>query len=198
MNSKSIAAELGEKGYCICPGFLSPWSLRRLVQDFDVTHSSGQFRQAGIGRGSLRTHLEIRNDQTMWWDRMHSTPVQRSIWRRLDLLRLTFNRSLFMGLRDFEGHYAAYPPGGFYHRHLDCFSGDSGRVVSFILYLNREWRPEDGGRLRLFLKDTGRAENFLDIDPVAGTMVCFLSREFEHEVLQSHRPRHSLTGWFRR
>ena len=37
-----------------------------------------------------------------------------------------------------------------------------------------------------------------DVLPVAGTLVCFLSDRFDHEVLPATRERLALTGWFRR
>ena len=61
-----------------------------------------------------------------------------------------------------------------------------------MLYLNRDWKPEDGGRLRIY----GETSH-TDIDPVGGTLVCFMSRESEHEVLESFAGRCSFTGWFK-
>jgi SM-20-related protein len=67
-------------------------------------------------------------------------------------------------------------------------------VLSCVLYLNREWGPEDRGQLRLYRP--GAAP--LDIPPQGGTLVTFLSDRFEHEVVPARRERLSLTGWFRR
>lgn len=97
-----------------------------------------------------------------------------------------------MGLTKFDGHYAIYPKGTGYVRHLDNVKGSNRRMVSFILYLNRNWSGPDGGQLRVFDDEQGHQ----DIDPVGGTMVCFLSRESEHQVLQSHSDRFSFAGWF--
>ena len=36
------------------------------------------------------------------------------------------------------------------------------------------------------------------VSPEAGTVVCFLSAEFEHEVMPAKKERASLTGWFRK
>ena len=60
-----------------------------------------------------------------------------------------------------------------------------------------DWRAEDGGQLRLYL-DESRDEEFHDVMPEGGTLVCFLSDGFWHEVLPATRARLSLTGWFRR
>jgi hypothetical protein len=65
-------------------------------------------------------------------------------------------RALQLGLFDFECHFALYPPGAGYRRHLDRFTGrdssadEGARVLSCVLYLNREWGPEDRGQLRLY------------------------------------------------
>ena len=90
-----------------------------------------------------------------------------------------------------EAHYAAYPAGARYAKHRDRFRDSDLRVVSFVTYLNPDWRDEDGGALRLSL-----AAGEIDIVPRSGS-VCFLS-ELEHEVLPGTRERNSIAGWMRR
>lgn len=197
MHSKSIAKTLGEKGFCVSPGFLSPKLLADSLADLSAIRDLGRFQRAGIGQGAARrTRPQIRNDETFWLERERANATQTRMWRKIDLLKAAFNRTLFLGLRDFEGHYAVYSEGGFYERHRDSFRQDSARMVSFVLYLNSDWKPSDGGRLRIFMQQGSGDETHVDIDPIGGTLVCFLSRELEHEVLVSHRPRFSLTGWF--
>jgi len=111
----------------------------------------------------------------------------------MDQLRLHLNRTLYLGLYETENHFAMYPPGSFYRRHIDRFRDDDRRVVSSILYLNEQWLPQHGGALRLLLKDGPT-----DVDPVANRLVLFMSDQVEHEVLVTHAQRLSLTGWFRR
>ena len=94
----------------------------------------------------------------------------------------------------FEAHYAIYPRGGFYRRHRDRFHDDDARVLSCVLYLNEGWSPEHGGALRLHLD----GNESRDVLPAGGTLACFLSERFEHEVLPATRERLALTGWFRR
>jgi len=112
----------------------------------------------------------------------------------MDGLRLAMNRSLFLGLEDFESHFAMYPPGAFYLKHVDRFRDDDRRMVSAVIYLNDAWLPEHGGQLRMYLK--GGVE--YDVVPTGGCLVVFLSGEVPHEVLPATRERLSLTGWFRR
>ena len=112
----------------------------------------------------------------------------------MDSLRQALNRGLYLGLEDFESHFALYPPGAFYRKHVDRFRDDDKRMVSAVIYLNDAWLPEHGGQLRMFPKD---ADAF-DVQPVGGCLAVFLSGEMPHEVLPAHRERLSLTGWFRR
>ena len=106
---------------------------------------------------------------------------------------MTLNRTLLLGLFSFEGHFAIYPAGAAYRRHRDRFRDDDARVLSCILYLNDGWSARDGGTLRIHLDGGGQ----YDVLPIGGTLVCFLSERFEHEVLPGKRERLALTGWFR-
>jgi SM-20-related protein len=115
----------------------------------------------------------------------------------MELLRQTLNRELTLGLLGFEAHLALYPPGARYRCHLDQFQDTGDRVLSTSLYLNPDWGAEDEGFLRLYLDEPGSAP-FEDVLPVGGTLVCFLSGRFHHEVLPSRLERLSATGWFTR
>lgn len=160
--------------------------------------AEGAFRRAGVGRGGeLRLRPEIRTDQVLWLDPADCTVVQKRYLHALEQLRLAINRDLLLGLFEFEGHLAVYPPGSYYRRHLDQFKGVGSRTVSCILYLNREWQAEDGGQLRIYTHpdDPAYCEEIL---PVGGRLVTFLSARFLHEVLPARRERWSITGWFKR
>ena len=154
----------------------------------------GALRPARIGRGANERHEEeIRGDSIAWLE----TPadgVERELIERLDALRAELNRGLMAGLVDFEGHFARYPAGAGYTRHIDRLSGSDVRVLSAVLYLNDEWSENDGGLLRLHLS----AGQVRDVLPRGGKLVMFRSEQFEHEVLPARRERLSFTGWFRR
>jgi SM-20-related protein len=115
----------------------------------------------------------------------------------MEFLRQTLNRELTLGLFGFEAHLALYPPGARYRCHLDQFQDEGDRVLSTSLYLNPDWGAEDEGFLRLYL-DEPESAPFEDVLPVGGTLVCFLSGRFHHEVLPSRRERLASTGWFTR
>lgn len=198
-SAASIAEELGRTGLSVYPGFLSPKALSAARDDFDLTESEGLFHRAGTGQGDgHEVRDDVRRDQIHWLNRDVEKTVQSSLLARFDVLQVALNRTLFLGLSDFECHYASYPEGGFYQRHRDSFDDAAklgpSRIVSLVLYLNENWKPRDGGKLRVY----GAGNSHTDVSPIGGTLVCFMSRETEHEVLLSSASRMSLTGWFRR
>ncbi len=194
--AEGVAAELAAAGWSVAPGFLPGDEVRALADEAFDLWRDGAFRQAGVGRGpSFEIRPEVRSDRVLWLDPAAPTAAQGRYLGRMETLRLALNRALFLGLFGFEAHLTLYPPGAFYRRHLDQFKNARHRVVSAILYLNQGWSPEDGGALRLYL-DPDDPAAVRDLPPEGGTLVCFLSDTFYHEVLPAARERLSLTGWF--
>jgi SM-20-related protein len=197
LNIDSIAEALATQGWSVVEKFVSGELLRELGEEALALLRTGTLRQARIGTGqNLRVEPAVRGDRTLWLDPLQATRAQRDCLDALEALRQTLNRELQLGLFEFEAHFAAYPPGAFYRRHRDQQVGAGARVVSCVLYLNHTWSAEDGGQLRLYLEGSD-TENYRDVLPAGGTLVCFLSQRFWHEVLPATRVRLSLTGWFR-
>lgn len=113
---------------------------------------------------------------------------------RLERLRLALNERLVLGAFTLELHWALYPPGAGYARHVDQPRGGRERVVSIVLYLNEGWQSADGGALRLHHETEGE----IDVLPRAGTLAAFRSEGLAHEVCVARRERLALTGWMRR
>jgi SM-20-related protein len=192
-----IAATLREKGWAVAPRFFEPWETKELRAELGQALAAGQMRHAGVGRGQAQdVRQEIRGDQILWLDPAAASPAQRRYMERMNELRVAINRETFLGLFELESHFAIYPAGTHYAKHLDRFRDDDARVVSCILYLNETWTPEFGGQLRLFLGET-EDSGVVDIAPEDGTLVVFLSDRYWHEVRPTTRDRVSLTGWFR-
>jgi len=194
---QGIASDLLERGWSVCPDFLAAPAWQRLALETAEAWRTGGFRRGAVGTGPTRQVMPgVRSDYVRWLEPHGCTRTQGACLRALEGLRLAINRQLFLGLYAYEGHLTVYPPGACYGRHLDQFRGARHRQLSCILYLNRRWTAGDGGQLRLYLGPDG-AEPHVDILPRGGTLVCFLSAGFHHEVLPARRRRMSITGWFR-
>ncbi|MDT8398056.1 MAG: 2OG-Fe(II) oxygenase [Pseudomonadales bacterium] len=194
-----IARALETRGYIVLSGVFPEETLSSLFIHFKSLDAR-QFAQAGIGREQqLQKNPFVRSDQTCWLNPGH--PATQTYFHWTEQLRMGLNRHLFLGLRDYECHFAYYPQGAFYKKHLDAFRGDNCRVISSVLYLNPNWAPQDGGELLLYAPTRDgtleKIELLEKVEPGYGRMVLFLSEDFPHEVLTANKPRYSLTGWFR-
>lgn len=189
----AIAGGLAGPGWAIAPDFLPHALVATLAGELDAKLARGELRAAAVGAGAQRAvRREIRGDLIQWLAGDGSA-AEREMLAGLDVLRVGLNEALQLGLHELECHYASYPPGAFYARHLDRSPAGVERVVSVVLYLNPEWGDDDGGELRLHLP-----AGAVDVRPRGGTLAAFLSERLEHEVRPAARTRRSLTGWFRR
>ncbi|ACO80940.1 2OG-Fe(II) oxygenase family [Azotobacter vinelandii CA] len=189
-----IVDDLAGPGWSQQSIFLPPALTAELAAECRARADAGELTPAAIGRGGRQLVQEgVRGDYTAWLEPGQCAPGDA--WLALmESLRQTLNRELFLGLEELECHFALYPPGAFYRRHFDRFRDDDSRTVTVVLYLNEAWQPDEGGELRLYLPG-GRAH---DMMPQGGSLACFMSASFPHEVLPATRERLSLTGWFRR
>jgi SM-20-related protein len=189
----AIAGDLQNKGYSINPLALPPELADALLQQVLET-PNGQFAPAGIGRakGQLQDQT-VRRDNIRWIT--EDSPACRQWLQWAGELQRCLNQQLFLGLFSLESHFAHYSEGDFYRRHLDAFKGEGNRIVSVVAYLNPNWQAKDGGELVIY---TEKGEpGSVRVTPAHGTLVLFLSEEFEHEVLAARRDRYSIAGWFR-
>ena len=185
-------------GWASMPGYLGEADSLRLRTECSEARDRGEFKRAGVGRGlDLQVREDIRGDHVMWLQTDAASAEQVIYLAKLELLRLALNQRFFLGLFEYEGHFAVYPEGAFYKAHLDRHAGTSDRIVTTILYLNPNWQPGDGGELKLWTTSGDKVGAFILIEPRLGTLVCFMSGDFWHEVLPTRRPRLSISGWFR-
>ena len=188
-----IVAALRQDGYIILDEVLPVEQTQSLFLDIKQSDPS-IFQTAGIGREDRHQRNPfVRRDRICWLDQGYPGLAEYFTW--MEQLRLRVNGELFLGLFDYECHYAHYPAGAFYKKHIDAFRGLSNRRLTTILYLNPDWQAQDGGELLLYDKATDTLIS--RVAPVFGKMVIFLSEDFPHEVLPARRSRYSLAGWFR-
>ena len=182
--------ELIEKGWFHQENFMDDdfcFELLNQAQNLD-------WIKARVGTGAKRLeNNQIRNDSIYWIEETSETPLQRKYLSQMKDLMDLINRELYLGLKEFECHFAHYTTGGFYKKHLDQHQGSIKRSLSTIFYLNG---PGSGGELIIYNKvDSEKID--VKIKPRAGSFVCFLSNQIYHEVLPTTGERYSLTGWFR-
>jgi SM-20-related protein len=178
----------------VVDGWIPDATLEGLARRLADLEDSGALAPAGIGAGSgSAVHAEVRSDLTQWWEDEPVAAPERAYLDAVRALSAHINRICFAGIRSEEIHYASYPKGAFYRRHLDRFRTDSARKISLITYLNRGWDAErDGGELVAYT-DAGAVR----VAPIWGRTVFFRSDVLEHEVLPAGRTRRSVTGWLR-
>lgn len=156
-------------------------------------YAGNQLQAAGIGIDAGLTHNKlIRSDKIYWLDPAHNDLHENNFFALMDLFVRHLNSSCYTGITGYEFHYALYESGSFYKKHLDQFRTNKSRAFSMIMYLNAEWEQADGGELCIY--QDGQTQT---IAPLNGTCVFFKSSELEHEVLVTHQPRLSITGWLK-
>ncbi len=189
-----IAQDLLEKGYAYLPSVL-PQVITESLLGYLAQLEHSKFHNAGVGRGrgKIRNRF-VRRDRIHWIDEADQAATVWLSWSRQ--LQTYLNQRLFLGLFSFESHFSHYKAGDFYRRHLDAFKGKSNRVLSLVVYLNRGWEPDHGGELVIY--SPLDSSELVRVTPGLGTLVLFLSEEFEHEVLSTNRDRYTVAGWFRR
>ena len=186
-------------GQIACAGFATvedslPGGLLARLDDGCSDSSAAHFVPGGVGRGAQHTrHADVRGDVISWLDDVKE--ADHSYLTLMEGLRVGLNERLYLGLFDYDCHYAIYDAGTRYQRHLDSLSGQRNRLLSTVIYLNDGWAHTDGGELILY-RGTDQIPT-ARILPRPGRMVLFLSEDFPHEVLAARRPRHSIAGWFR-
>ncbi|HHG3114460.1 2OG-Fe(II) oxygenase [Vibrio parahaemolyticus] len=180
---------LATDGYYIWDDFLSEeevTQLRDCIPD--------NWKKARIGRNDDVTRIEsIRSDKIQWLKPAMGQPIANYL-SKMEEIRQDVNRHFFLGLFEYEAHFAKYEKGDFYQKHLDCFKGNENRRLTTVFYMNESWSEEDAGELVVYdLND----KEIATIPPRGGRLLVFLSEQFPHEVLPTNAERFSIAGWFR-
>lgn len=186
---------LMDKEYGCCNDFMLPNVILGLMANLTRLNDSGKMNLAGIGnKTNLQKNKKIRGDKINWIESQSNNQFESDYLKKIGRLMLHLNNTCFTSLKNSESHYATYEKNTHYKRHIDQFKTDNGRKFSLVLYLNDDWKDEDGGTLSLYPKNK-EPEN---ISPLGGRMVFFKSDEMEHEVNASFtRSRNSIAGWLK-
>ena len=190
---ESIITSFLEDRVGLFKNFLNKDLSTKLTENLVLLLQENQFKIAGIGSNSnFSTNQQIRSDVIYWLDRTHNNINENNFFDLIDEFVKYLNRTCYSGITSYEFHYAFYEKGTSYKRHLDQFKDNQKRAFSMIMYLNTDWVLADGGQLCIYHKEDTQI-----ISPINGTCAFFKSSELEHEVLLSHKPRMSITGWLK-
>jgi SM-20-related protein len=195
---EQIIQDIRLQKFSIIDDFFSSETVSLLRQSLLNKHEEDRFKKAAIGNRVNELIIKsIRGDQILWIDETKTNPAEDLFFNQINDLVSYLNKTCFMGILYKEFHYALYPKGTFYKRHIDTFQNDDRRKLSFVCYLNTEdWKPENGGELVLYLANNG-IETEKVIYPFPGRIVIFESQIIEHEVKPVETERLSITGWLK-
>ncbi|MGB6104162.1 MAG: 2OG-Fe(II) oxygenase [Pusillimonas sp.] len=195
--TEQLIETLADQGWVVSDGFLDSSLRHTLYTQCTEAWASGAFRQAGIGhRATQVLNPAIRGDAICWLEAGAKDQAGSHFLEWAAVLRHELNRQLYAGLNSAEFHFARYPVGHGYKKHLDQHKGQPHRKISLVLYLNPQWSDADQGELCLYAPGEENQE-LTRILPQPGRLVLFRSDLFPHEVLPCAQIRWSLTGWFR-
>lgn len=148
---------------------------------------------AGTGNKNTIVHNKlVRSDVVYWLDRQHNDQYENAFFELMDNFVAHLNLTCYTGITGYEFHYTLYEKGSFYQKHIDQFQQNGSRAYSMVMYLNADWKLADGGELRIHHEDSQQ-----NIAPENGKSVFFKSTDLLHEVLLTHVPRMSITGWLK-
>jgi SM-20-related protein len=188
-----LAATLTQNGFVVLDDIF-PTIVADALRYECRKQSMESFKPAGTGRNSKhQVDEQVRGDAIGWIT--VATPSCSAYLQFMEQLRAGLNQIMYLGLFDYECHFAHYAPGAFYKKHVDAFVGERNRALSTIYYLNPDWSSADAGELVLYTPDG--LQKIATVLPTFNRMVIFLSEQFPHEVLPTQCSRYSLTGWFR-
>ena len=175
----------------ISVNFLGRELALRLKENLVAHYAENTLRAAGTGNDTAIVHNKnFRSDIIYWLDRHHNNPYETAFFTLMDEFVAHLNSTCYTGITGYEFHYTLYEKDSFYKKHIDQFRNNESRQFSMIMYLNADWKQGDGGELCIHHADRQQI-----ITPMNRKTVFFKSSELEHEVLLTHIPRMSITGW---
>jgi SM-20-related protein len=190
---EKIISEIAEKNFSVIDGFFDEDILEGLQIELLKKVKDQNLKAAGIGNKIHNSkNVTIRSDKIEWINNLSEHEAEKQFLKQVGNFCSYMNRTCYVGITNFEFHYAFFEKGTFYRKHLDRFKNDDKRKFSMITYLNKNWKDEYGGVLKLYFP-----KKEIEITPQWGRTVIFKSDLIEHEVLENTKERLSITGWLK-
>ncbi len=193
---ETIINDILEQGFSICDVFFTESLISDLREEILTRYTQSELKKAAIGnRVNESIEKEIRGDYIQWIDEQKANTTESQFFDAINSFKNYLNKTCFMGLLHQEFHYAVYPQGTFYKKHIDTFQNDDRRKLSMVCYLNDEfWEDSNGGELVLYPENLEEVV----IRPLPGRVVIFESQILEHEVKEILKDKRlSITGWLK-
>lgn len=195
---EKIISDLLEQQYSVIEDFFSLSEVAQLRNSLLEKYEEDNFKKAAIGnRTNELIAKSIRGDFILWLNEAEAAEAEKAFFTKINDFVEYLNKTCYMGILQKEFHYALYPEGTFYKRHLDTFQNDDRRKLSMVCYINeQDWQPEYGGELVIYKEENG-VEKPITLYPFPGRVVIFESQLLEHEVKPVKTERLSITGWLK-
>ncbi len=184
---------LRDRGWFCREGLIDKVEALQIRNAVVALDDQGRTRAAKVGGGArVQVDLDQRRDRITWLLDCGDVEALKPLNEIFEGVRIALNEGAWLGLRRFDVQLAFYAgQGGFYKSHRDSFPGRANRIVTAILYLNLDWVTAHGGALMLHVEPV-----VVEVAPIAGRLVVFMSEVVEHEVLPVFSPRVAATAWF--
>jgi len=192
---ETIIEALLKQQFSIVDNFFSSEEVEALRKSLLAKYEADKFKKSAIGNYvNEEIDKTIRGDFILWMDETNANEEELLFFKKINDLVDYLNKTCFLGILHKEFHYAVYPKGTFYKKHLDTFQNDDRRKLSIVCYLNEDnWLRENGGELTIYTE-----KGALDVLPLPGRIVIFESQILEHEVkVVKASERMSITGWLK-
>jgi len=195
--------KLKNEGYFVRENYIDNEAVIEIRKEAEIMLENGTLRSAGMSSTENYWKDETTRGDKMTWisnlNDIHSYPKLTAILNYIDTLRKELNEATELNSTSTRIQLACYPGNGSrYVKHKDAIPPINNdltpkRRLTVLLYLNPDWKTDCGGHLRLHLKN----DQVFDVEPKAGTLLIFLSRQIDHEVLPTFKiPRFAITTWF--
>lgn len=125
--------DLANNDFIVIDDFLPIEDYQKIKDYFALKEN--EFNRAGIGSIHNQVIAEIRGNFTYWLDR--TKDLEMATWfDAANVIKQHLNRYCYLSLAGDEFHFAHYPKGSFYKKHLDQFKERINRIITVLLYLN--------------------------------------------------------------
>ena len=120
--------DLLNQQYSVVDDFFTDEEVSGLRNSLLNKYEEEDFKKSAIGdQFNEQVIKSIRGDFISWIDESQLNETENGFFLKMDDFTNYLNRTCFLGIQDREFHYALYPIGTFYKRHLDIFQNDDSR-----------------------------------------------------------------------